>query len=302
MFNINDLPDDCLRLVFTKLTLQELIQLRSGTICIRWHLVIDHICSGVRTLKIHGSHQEVQQFNREMFEANAERYCKSSHTNVLVLGKDLDLRVLPSTFPELNNFMISRAEPGEDSQRILNGMLRKWTSTLKTLAMFGFAKSSPKLIGEMWNIISEMSHLSMLNLGGLYREEIPENFPILHQIKFMILVHYLPDLTPVLAQLKSLHGLMLSWIYLSVPQLERALQLNPNLAKNLDFLNLGYIFSPNGNREHNFRKLLSFICRKFEQLKHLNILFSDHVSIFLLFSLRIFTDFSLSIYSSHCVT
>ncbi len=50
LFNINDLNDDCLKLIFSKFSIKE--KLLIECVCIRWHQIILQILNGQQVLKI----------------------------------------------------------------------------------------------------------------------------------------------------------------------------------------------------------------------------------------------------------
>lgn len=67
-------------------------------------------------------------------------------------------------------------------------------------------------------------------------------------------------------------------VILSVEQLQRVIELNPRIVKQLKCLSLGTISStPNVNRYTNFKHLLDFFCTRFKNINYIDILFADQL-------------------------
>ena len=90
---------------------------------------------------------------------------------------------------------------------------------------------------------------------------------------------YTYNLTPILKQLgPNLKSLQLSWVPLSVFQLERLLDHNPALQTSLNHLSLGMISSTGTmSRMENFKLLLNLISNQLTSLQFLDILMADQL-------------------------
>lgn len=236
-------------------------------------------------LRLFGSAYELQQMCRMLFERNLDP--KLFGDNHLIVGEAAELEpdlilakctTLPEILPNINNLSM---QIRTDYEQAAPEMLDRWKSGLKELSLSGMPKS-PELTGKIWAILSEAKSLKKLFLVQQFRNAIPVHLPIFPQLTDFGIIHYLPELLPVLSRLTSVKAIVLSWVYLSVGELEQILKLNPNLRNNLTRLSLGFISSHKGNREKNFLKVFAYICHNFQQLEYLDIAMADHVSLVLL--------------------
>ena len=277
--NINQLPDDCLRHLFSQyFTLSELIHLRTS-ICPHWFGIIDQIFLSQRSLDLFNSYHSLTYFNDRFFKyANSilsAIVIKDERASNTIMPKQS--QILPALFPTITSL---RIQANTTFHSIYPVWFEGWAPTLEKLLIFDFPRENDQVEALFGNIY-QMKSLKTLFFFRLYKHQIPDRFPILNQLKFFLLIHYLSDIVPVLTQLTSISELDLSWIYLSSSQMGKILSLNPAMQTSLTSLTLGFISAPSGagDRVHNFQKLFKFVCHNFHELKSFDLLFADHVSI-----------------------
>src|SRR5690606_2069624 len=107
MFQINFLPDDCLRLILEQCTLQQLLRLRG--VCARWRALIQSMIRNRRSLRVFESVKDIDEYlaMRYYFLDNRSLRRGSNFAqgdNVLILGSSgggAILHQLATLFPNL---------------------------------------------------------------------------------------------------------------------------------------------------------------------------------------------------------
>ena len=284
--NINTiLSDDCLRLIFRECSLQQLLQLRS--ICSRWQLIIEHIFQSKHSLKLFGSPEYSRKFFDNMVQFKISDSIWKDYPGLGNIGSDsLILKpdiassdkachFLAELFPNIQILILFCPQLLNSTQLPL--MLNCWAPKLTSLIIYSMYRSI-NLSYKFCDTFKQMTSLKRLEIFRMLRKEIPEQVTILDQLKHFAIIHYSNDIMPILRQLKSCESIKLSWICLSLSQMEDLMLENPNLAKNIQNLKLGMISSPkNDNRIKNFQAILSFICTRFRSLRTLDIILTDQV-------------------------
>jgi len=82
---INDLPDDCLFLIFEECALQDLVRLR--LVCTRWRSLIGILCAAVHTLRLFASESDVDEYFDALSQLNLQDISdfKCSNKNSLII-------------------------------------------------------------------------------------------------------------------------------------------------------------------------------------------------------------------------
>lgn len=282
--NVNDLPEDCLRLVLKRLPLAELYRLHRARVCRRWTSLISSMFAANRYLHLFSSRQELATANWSIAEHNIDGFTFGDHVLILneaseeggggILPPEAALD-LPDLFPNLKVLKCCSRQAHEE---FIPGMLRRWSPQLELLSI-AHLPTSPEVTAQLWAAVSEMSQLKVFKLLCAYRNPIPEGLPILRQLTSFRLMYYLPSLVPLLSSLSSCTQLDLNWVYLSQGQLQAALDVNQSLKTQLKSLALGFIFSPagSGSREKNYQEVFHYVCEQLPHLRSLDIMFADHL-------------------------
>lgn len=277
--HVNDLPEDCLRLVLKRLPLCELYRLRTG-VCRQWTVIIELMFTANRRLHLFTSRAELATANRGIFEHNIDEFTFGDH--VLILNEEEEggispkaVLTLPTLFPNVRSLKFTARM---DHERLLPEMLSRWAPELEFLCI-AHLPTSPKVTAQLWKVVSQMCKLNNFKLLCAYRNPIPEGLSIIRQLHFFRLMYYLPSLVPLLSSLDSCSHLDLNWVYLGRAQLQAALDVNSSLKHRLTSLSLGFIFSPggNGSREKNYHELFHYVCEQLPNLQMLDIMFADHL-------------------------
>lgn len=279
MPQINSLPEDVLWLILERLPLRELIRLQSQ-ICTQWQSLISQIMLTNTELHLFEFRHEVKAINRAIFERNMDKH--GLDEKVLLLNNEdpegfdpAKAQELTTLFPNLKILGFSFKESIEAKIPL---MLEEWSETLTTLIIADLPKS-PTVLQQFWKKLVLLSKLINLHLVRTFRYSIPEEvYPIFPHLKSFSVVHYLSNLVPILSQLTSITELSIYWVYLCTEQMAKAIEMNNNL-KQLEKLNMGFIFSQGGDREKNYQHLLWFICQNFKALKKIDVMYGDQLKI-----------------------
>ncbi|KAJ6216121.1 hypothetical protein RDWZM_007278 [Blomia tropicalis] len=281
MMSIDNLPNDCLRLILIRCPLSQLVHLRA--VSFHWCSVIETIFKKKKTLKLFGSSYDIEKYLYVLtnFKAiNTER-------EISLFNFEADSLIISETKPELACYEIVKLFPNVRNlyircyqlfriEQLGTVLFQQLCNQLNLLWIYGLPANGI-VPHSFWSSIGQMSALKRLFLIRVYNCHIPSQLTIFQQLNQLVLTHNLQDVNPILIRLKSIQTLKLNMINYNCEKLDQLLEANPLILKNLISLGLGTITCSNINRLKNFKLLLNRFCVKFHEIRTLDLIMADQI-------------------------
>ena len=275
--NINDLPIDCLILVFQKFSLQHRILLRS--VCSHWNGIIEQqICQLKRSLKLFGCSKNVKTYCLQLICENSKEneYLKlnkaaSKTDDLILINSNIEtFNFLARLFPQLEHLVIHFDADSPFKQ------LPHFLALCPNLVSLSLCGSVPcntiDFVAKLSQAINSLTKLKRLDLlsNNLFLGDIKSSLPIempnvLPQLEHISLLEFQGDLCGTLKQLSAnCKSLRLDSIPSLVEQLPKEILPNSKLTSTITHLRISL------DKLENAKEILTFICDNFKQLEYLD--------------------------------
>lgn len=286
---LNQLNSDCLRLIFSQLTINELVHLR--LVCTRWKSISETVLHSHHSLKLFSNFKSVIQYVSQLIQYNVQHewYYRIGSGRELMVGHDYDedqpnmyqnqidwtepekcdlLRLL---FPTLTSLIVhlSYSKSFSSIERLLDQF-----PNLQDLSIFNIASGSTLMPMSGSNKLPHLRRLELFNFN-LRDINIIHLGGILPQLEHFTLGYCYQSLsdttdhiTPMLLALERCQALTLNKVRISDQILRNFVQSKCDLVRKITHLTLN---TGNAFRYGTSRDIIELVCERFCELIYFNM-------------------------------
>lgn len=257
--NIDQLPENCLLVIFNHLSLSDRLNLEC--VCQRWRILSEHLGFHQQTVKIFANRDCLNQFAVDVDYNHQLKTCPYfQSTNDVLLIANLDLihcRLLVRMFPRLQMILLDGCETTESN---LHFLLTQYKQTLKCLSLID-------LIGISWNTFPLYPYTNLIHLAVRGDSQVIDHDFVKNQLKELYTNCLYPGIRSLDKQITKLsiggvcNSTQVSWLN------------EAQFGINLTHLTIGCDVHMKSATQ---KQLLEVISIKFPSLTYLNLLVSEY--------------------------
>lgn len=245
------LNDDCLLLIFCKLTTTEQLLLRS--VCSRWNTLLRYVISQQRSLALLPSTDELTEFRRSILWRYMPAKGLHFEDEALLVGEAKNLHLLPELLQSVTHLTVCMlsSQGRKTSMSVLvkklQQLLTSWPS-LESLTLSRLPETADEqLMCTLWQHLGGLVRLEQLHLYHVYdcSDQIARSQvnTLLPKLSSFSLTGYRGNLVPLLSSLShKLQQLRLDYVHLTTTELSSLIENNPTFGCQLKDLTLGHHF------------------------------------------------------------